>query len=147
MDYVFVVRNPSDWIKSTINYYSFENKNHYFNFINEYFWKGRLGIDIINFHTFDKARQSEVIEKLNTFYFDVLKNSRLLKNVHYVRLSNIDSVFPIIDDLIDEKANLNKAFKRKTATQYKKFAYTNEQVDAKYEALLEQLGITQQLIS
>lgn len=146
LNYVFVVRKPSDWIKSTVNYYSFENKNHYFNFINEYFWKGRLGIDIINFHSFNTEKQNEIIDQLNTFYFDVLKNSKLLKNVHYVRLSNIDSVFPVIDDLIDEKANLNKAFKRKTAAQYKKFEYSNEPVDLKYEALLEQLDITQQLI-
>lgn len=146
LDYVFVIRKPSDWIKSTINYYSYENKNIYFNFINEYFWKRRIGVDIINFYKFDASEKEVLIKKLLTFYFDVTKNSKLLKNVHYVRLTNIDSIFPIIDNLIAEKADLNKAFKRRTPSQHRKFTYKNNDVDTEYEKLLQELGITDHLV-
>lgn len=147
LNYVYVIRKPSDWVKSTINYFNFNQKNLYFNFINEYFWKQRIGIDVINFYNFDNSRQSHVIEQLITFYFRILKETKLLKNVHYVKLSNIDNIFPVLDSLIDEKANLNKAFKRETSEQHKKFEYKNEKVDAAYEKLLDQLGITHKLIA
>ncbi len=145
LNYIFVIRKPSDWIKSTINYFSFENKNHYFNFINEYFWKDRIGIDIINFHSFNKEQQNKMIEDLIAFYFETIKNSTLLKNVHYVRLENIDAIFPVIDNLINEKFNMSSAFKRKTALKYKTFNYQNSKLDADYEVLIKDLGILEKL--
>lgn len=146
LNYVFVVRKPSDWVKSTINYFNFSQNHLYFNFINEYFWKQRIGIDVINFYKFDNAKQEQVIEQLVAFYFKVLKDSKLLINVYYVRMSTIDTIFPVIDNLIDETANINKAFKRKTSEAHKKFEYKNDKVDADYEKLLDQLGITEKLV-
>lgn len=143
LNYIFVIRKPSDWIKSTINYFNFSQKHLYFNFINEYFWKQLLNIDVINFYNFDHSKQAQVIEQLIIFYYRVLKDSTLLKNVHYVRLSNIDSIFPVLDSLIDETANLNNAFKRETAKEHKTFDYDNEMADAAYEKLLEELGIAE----
>lgn len=146
LNYIFVIRSPSAWIKSTINYYSFENKNHYFNFINEYFWKERIGIDIINYHNFNKEQQNKMIDNLIAFYFEIVKNSTLLKNVTYVRLENIDAIFPIIDSLTNEKFDKQRAFKRETALKYKTFNYTNTVLDKDYEVLIKDLGILDQLV-
>lgn len=146
LNYIYVIRKPSDWVKSTINYFNFKHKGLYFNFINEYFWKQLIGIDVIKFHKFDSTKQSQIIEQLISFYFKVLKDSTLLKNVHYVRLSNIDSIFPVVDHLIDETANLHNAFKRETSDAHRKFEYSNDKADADYEKLLDQLGINEKLI-
>lgn len=146
LTYIFVIRNPSDWITSTVNYYSFENKNHYFNFINEYFWKDRIGVDIINYYNFNREQQHKMIEDLASFYFEIIQNSTLLKNVIYVRLENIDAIFPVLDNLMGEKSNKRKSFKRKTALEYKTFDYQNSKIDADYELLIKDLGILDKLI-
>ncbi|MDP5081847.1 MAG: hypothetical protein NWP87_04260, partial [Winogradskyella sp.] len=125
---------------------SFENKNHYFNFINEYFWKGRIGIDIINYHNFNQEQQHKMIEDLIAFYFEIIKNSTLLKNVSYVRLEEIDAIFPVLDNLISEKSDKRKAFQRKTAINSKTFNYQNNALDADYEVLIKDLGILDKLI-
>jgi hypothetical protein len=44
-----------------------------------------------------------MIDNLIASYFEIVKNSTLLKNVIYVRLENSDAIFPIRDRLTNKK--------------------------------------------
>jgi hypothetical protein len=60
-----------------------------------------------------------MIDNLIASYFEIVKNSTLLKNVIYVRLENSDAIFPIRDRLTNKKFDKQRAFKRETDQEQK----------------------------
>ncbi|WP_282042546.1 hypothetical protein [Winogradskyella flava] len=139
LDYICILRSPSSWISSVINYWHIPPLvNFKFDFANEFYWKDTVGVDLksFNFET-DTEENKIIIDKLIEFYFDFTNKTRLLNNVTYINLKEINEKLPIVESLINEKANMANSFKR--SNKSKKFEYKNEKIDQEYEQLTKTL--------
>ncbi|WP_111682736.1 hypothetical protein [Winogradskyella tangerina] len=139
LDYVCILRSPSSWITSVINYWNKPSMlKFYFDIPHEYFWKDKVGVNLREFELGAETDQNqEIINKLIDFYFDFTEKTSLLKNITYIRLKDIKSSLPIIEDLIDEQASPEDSWKR--ANNKKQFTYKNDDIDQQYLALTNAL--------
>ncbi|WP_299121685.1 hypothetical protein [uncultured Winogradskyella sp.] len=137
LDYIIVVRKPSKWINSVVNYWS---KLDYLNndYINERFWKKKVGVDLLNFKFKSESEQEDIVNKLAAFYFDFTEKSRQLKNITYVKIHEIEDYVKVLDSKIDEKAKIRHDKKRVNNLKY--YDYKNEKLDLQYDSLIESLN-------
>lgn len=139
MNYLCVIRSPSSWITSVINYWneSYMREFH-FDIQLECFWKDKVGVDLREFN-FDEDNETNnrIISKLIKFYFDFTEKTRKLDNVTYIRLEEISNSISFVELLIHENAKRKKGWKRQN--KYKRFIYKNNEIDEKYNRLTAQL--------
>jgi hypothetical protein len=134
LDYICILREPSSWISSCINFWTRPyTLGMNFELENELFWKPKVGIDIRDYGLNDKTNQ-EIIDKLINFYFDFTNRTQKLKNIHYIKLKELENNISIVGDLIGEKPNIAKRWMRKAKD--KRFVYKNEELDRKYNQLI-----------
>jgi len=136
LTYICLLRSPSSWVTSVVNYWetlSFLK----FDYINEYFWKQKLGIDMVAFKNYNSQEKDIAINKMIKFYLNYLKQTRELDNVHYIDLKKVNDFLPKLDLILEEEAKLSSAWKRENKS--KKFKYENKEADNKYEILVSQL--------
>lgn len=136
LTYICLLRTPTQWVNSVVNYwYKLRYlKNDY---INELFWKKIVGVDLIGFHELDEKARLQVAETLVAFYLKYLEQTRMLPNIHYIPLPEIEQALPKIDELLNEKATLKETFKRENTDKF--FTYENEQANERYRTLIDQL--------
>ena len=136
LSYVCILRKPSAWINSVLNYWP--NLEYLkFDYINTYFWENKVGVDLLRFHDKNQKEKEEIIDKLLDFYFNYLKETKKLKNIDYYDLLDLDKNLPKIDEQINEKSVINKSKTRKN--KKKPFNYQNPEVDLKYLELIKTL--------
>lgn len=129
LTYICILRKPTSWINSVINYWqTLDYLNN--DYINDYFWKEKVGVDLLNFKTKKKEEQELIVNKLITFYFNYLKETQKLKNILYFDLNELESNLSIIDKLIDEQSYVNKGRKRQNNIKF--FDYQNPEIDEEY---------------
>jgi len=140
LEYICILRSPSSWITSVINYWSVPPLvNFKFGIASEFFWKNTVGIDLKSFSfESDTLENQLIIDELIYFYFDFTNKTRLLNNVTYIKLKEIDENLPVVESLINEKADISNGFK-KTNKKKKLFEYKNEKIDQEYKQLYEDL--------
>ncbi|WP_350288805.1 hypothetical protein [uncultured Croceitalea sp.] len=138
LEYICIIRTPSSWVASVINYWNTKLKQYKFEFVNELFWKKKVGVDLFEFQFgMDTKKNQEIIDKLIQFYFDFTKNTSLLKNVTYIKLKEIDKNLPYVENLINEISTTSNSYKNKS--KEKLFVYENKSIDADYELLMVKL--------
>ena len=139
LDYICILRSPSSWVTSVINYWNKPSMlKFYFDIPHEHFWKEKVGVNLREFEfDLESPKNQEMIDKLIAFYFDFTKKTSLLKNITYIRLKDIKNSLPIVEALIDEKATPEDSWKR--ANNKKQFDYKNEAIDQQYMELTNQL--------
>lgn len=132
-EYIVITRKPSAWINSVINYWA---KLDYLqnDYINTYYWKNKVGVDLSNFKQISESKQKVIIDKLASFYLDFTRKSSQLKNVSYVDLYDVENYIKILDTKIDEKAHIRQD--KKFANKDKYYHYKNEELDQQYKALI-----------
>lgn len=135
-EYIVVVRNPSAWINSVVNYWA---KLDYLqnDYINTYYWKNKVGVDLLNFKHLSESEQEAIIEQLAVFYFDYTRQSGQLKNVSYVDLHDVVNYVKILDVKIDETAHIRSDKRRVNKAKY--YNYKNDKLDEEYKALVTEL--------
>jgi hypothetical protein len=139
LDYVCILRSPSSWVSSVINFMKgpFMRELH-FDFPNELFWKQKVGVDIHAFEIgIDSKKNQEIIEGLIRFYFDFTKNTSLLNKITYIKLKEIDKDLPLVGSLIHEDPTIKNRWKRETKEKY--FVYENKSIDIEYDRLTSRL--------
>ncbi|MBV7268008.1 hypothetical protein [Winogradskyella luteola] len=135
LEYICVLRSPSSWITSVINYWNKTNMlKFHFDIPLEFFWKHKVGVDLRAFDfKKDNKENQEIIDKLIKFYFDFTEKTKLLKNVTYIDLKDIGDSIPKVEELIDEKAAVKDSWKREN--KKKQFIYKNDSIDEAYNQL------------
>jgi hypothetical protein len=138
LNFVVILRSPSSWITSTVNFWAKIGKDkHHFHIDNELFWKKKIGIDLnMLLHVSEKER-ALVLEKLIDFYMGFTKKTQKLNNVYYIQLKEIDSYLPALDRLIGETSNPKSS--KVNANKSKVFWYENDEIDREYENLVKEL--------
>lgn len=135
LDYLCVLREPSSWITSSINFWNRPyTRSMYFEYECELFWKPKYGLDPRDFYKGSKENQKEIIDKLIKFYFDFTESTLKLKNVHYIKLKDLKGSLNQIGELIGEKPQITNSFMRKA--KEKNFVYRDEELDRKYNELI-----------
>jgi hypothetical protein len=134
LHYIIILRSPSSWITSAMNFWDqLSDKGIHYHYPNRLFWMKKVGVDLDNLLKVTDSERQIGIKKLEEFYMDFTEKTKLLKNVHYVRIQEIDSILPFLDELIDEKSSPEKS--RTLANKQKVFRYKNEELDRRYELL------------
>ncbi|WP_299117120.1 hypothetical protein [uncultured Winogradskyella sp.] len=139
LEYICVLRSPSSWITSVINYWNKANMlKFHFDIPLEFFWKDKVGVDLRAFDfNVDSEKNKEIIDKLIAFYFEFTEKTKLLKNITYIHLKDICQNMPVVEALIDEKAAIKGSWKREN--KKKLFVYKNDAVDEAYNKLTASL--------
>jgi len=132
-EYIIITRNPSAWINSVVNYWA---KLEYLqnDYINTYFWKQKVGVDLLNFKFKTEPEQDIIIEQLASFYFKYTRQSAKLKNVTYVNLHDVEDYVKTLDTKIGEKAHIRNGKRRVNTEKY--YSYKNDKLDKEYETLI-----------
>ncbi|TXN35981.1 hypothetical protein FVB32_15585 [Flagellimonas hymeniacidonis] len=136
LTYVCILRSPSKWINSVINYWGILDYLK-FDYLNELFWRNKVGVDLTDFLKKDEASKQLIINTMLDFYMDFTKKTALLDKVVYIDLNKIDEQLPIIDKLIGLDSEPKIASRNKNKA--KKFEYVNEEIDSIYKELTDQL--------
>ncbi|WP_350291621.1 hypothetical protein [uncultured Croceitalea sp.] len=139
LEYIWILRSPSSWVTSVINNWHQPNLLEYkFQFIIELFWEKKVGVNLHDFEIgSDTLKNQEIIDKLIQFYFDVTKNTSLLKNLTYIKLKELDKNLAHVESLIHETSTIENRWKREA--KRKPFIYKDQSIDAKYELLVAKL--------
>ena len=139
LNYLCILRSPSSWITSVINYWNKPSMlKFYFDIPHKYFWQDKVGVNLREFEfDADNEKNQEIIDKLINFYFDFTEKTALLNNMTYIHLKDISESIPYVESLIDEKASSEDSWKR--ANKKKQFAYKNDAIDQQYKALTDRL--------
>jgi hypothetical protein len=140
LEYICILRSPSSWVTSVINYYYTRQirLKLRFDYVNELFWKKKVGVDIVEFQIgVDTKKNQEIIDKILRFYIDFTNNTSLLKNVTYIKLKEMDNNLPYVESLIHETSTIKS--RRKREGKHKPFVYKNKSIDLEYERLTAKL--------
>lgn len=139
LEYICVLRPPSAWVSSVINHWHKTMAIYKYEFTNELFWKKKVDVDLYEFQIgVDTKKNQEIINKLIRFYMDFTKNTRLLNNVTYIKLKEIDNNLSIIESLINENST-DEQTRSKWKGKDKSFVYKNQSIDSEYEHLTTKL--------
>ncbi len=136
LSYVCILRKPTDWINSVLNYWP-NLKYLKFDYINTYFWKNKVGVDLLDFHNKSQKEKEEIIDKLIVFYFNFLEETKKLINIDYYELSELEKNLIKIDKQIKEKSIINKSKTNKNKEKH--FNYKNADLDLKYLEVIKNL--------
>lgn len=139
LQYLCILRSPSSWITSVINYWNKTNMlKFHFDIPHEYFWQDKVGVNLRDFDfEIDSDTNKQIIEKLITYYFEFTEKTSMLKNITYIHLKDISDSIPFVESLLDEKADVKDSWKREN--KKKLFIYKNDDIDKKYEQLTAKL--------
>ncbi|WP_178988456.1 hypothetical protein [Winogradskyella schleiferi] len=138
LQYICVLRLPSKWINSVINYWYDPELEFSFDMVNELFWKPKVGVDLRSFDFgIETEHNEQIIERLIEYYFDFTRKTALLKNIKYIRLKHLDQNLSSVGSLIKESYNKNNSWQRKA--KRKIFVYNNDLIDKEYNALVSKL--------
>jgi len=139
LQYLCVLRSPSSWITSVINYWNKTNMlKFYYDIPLEHFWQEKVGVNLRDFDfESDSKTNQDIIDKLISYYFEFTEKTSKLKNITYIPLKEISDSIPMVESLIDEKANLKDSWKREN--NRKRFIYKNDELDKRYKRLTRKL--------
>ena len=140
LKYLWILRPPSSWVTSLINYYHRRDSLLYFkfDFVVDLFWKRKIGIDLREFTIGANTKKNqELINNLIQVYLDWTRKTTLLKNVIYIKIKEIDKYLSLVESLIDETSTSKNRVKNQATI--KVFTYKNESLDAEYELLTARL--------
>lgn len=136
--YICILRKPSEWVTSVVNHHKkVKDSQHHFFWGNELFWKKHAGVDLASFFSLQESKKLQMIENLIDFYMSFTKKTKKLKNVEYIWLEDLEDTLPEIGALLNEEVQLAKS-KRNKAIK-KAYVYRNDQIDAQYEQLVQEL--------
>lgn len=137
LNYICIFRSPSSWITSVINYWQNHMNYMSFDFINEYFWKHEVGVDLVSFSKANTKDQYHTIDRMIEFYFEYTIKTKQLKNIYYLDISEIESFIGKLDILLNEKSTKLKRWKR--TNRNKTFQFSDEKLDMRYTNLISDL--------
>ncbi len=142
LEYICILRPPSSWITSVINYWNKPTLLEFqFQIAIEFFWKNKVGVDLRSFNfEEDTETNKQIINKLIDFYFKFTNKTRLLNNITYIHLKEINENLPLIESLINEKTITENGWKK--INDEKKFIYKNENIDKEYKELIDKLQVS-----
>ena len=139
LNYVCILRKPSSWATSLINY------NHHeidsviqpnYSWTNELFWKKHLGVNLSDFFNLSEEEKYQTGEKLINFYIDFTLNTRRLKNVQYVWINDLKDFTLELGSLINvDVASQEKIYRRKGKGN--KYVHKNEERDQEYLEIVD----------
>ncbi|BAO75403.1 hypothetical protein WPG_1173 [Winogradskyella sp. PG-2] len=135
-EYIVITRKPSSWINSVVNYWA---KLDYLqnDYINTYYWKRKVGVDLLNFKHKSESEKHIILDQLASFYFDFTRQSGQLKNITYVNLHDVVDYVKILDTKINEKAQVRNDKRRINTEKY--YTYENDKLDEEYAQLILEL--------
>lgn len=142
LSYVCILRNPSSWATSVINHWAIVKswKQYYF-WTNEIFWKKYTGADLAKFSQFPEEEKYKQGEKLIDFYLDFTRKTKLLENVTYVWLSDLNRFIEDLGPKICEEVKLDNS--DRNIGMSKKYIHNNLKRDEEYLDIVSEFDIFQ----
>lgn len=141
LNYICILRKPSAWVTSFINYMLHEIKaeiNPTYNWTDELILKKLLGVDLSNFYDLGEEEQSKIAEKLIDSYLENTKKTKLLKNVTYVWINELEEFTNKLGPMIGEEVKpQEKSYQNKGNS--KKYIYKNDTLDDEYSKIVDSL--------
>lgn len=106
---VFVIRDPSDWIGSNIDYTDVVQTMIHYQFGRELFWRKISRFVGDDFYSLKDEQQHEFVTDMLNFWLKVYREARSLANGHIIRLEDVRDNIDHLEHLFDQKAvNLDK---------------------------------------
>ena len=137
--FICILRPPTKWVQSVVNHWVKIRHDMRYDYINELFWKPKVGVDLHKIPRLSGSAQKKEVQKLEEFYMRFTRESMELSNVDYFWIEQIEDYLPILDNKIGEKGNPGKSWKR--GRSYQVFSYENETLDQEYAQLTDQLEL------
>jgi hypothetical protein len=110
---VFMIRDPSDWMRSIFDYFSTGQSWVFFNYGGIYYWSKILRVNTHHFYDLDDEKRQMLVEDLMRFWVKVYRTAETLPNGHIIRLSEADDNIELLEHLFHQKAvNLKTGFRR-----------------------------------
>lgn len=140
LKYVCILRSPSSWATSLINY------NHHevdgvispnYNWTNEIIWKKHVGVNLSTFFNLNEQEKHANAEKLIDFYMQFTINTKRLKEVQYVWIQDLEDFTLNLGSSIGEEILTEKTWRRKGKA--KKYVHENEERDLEYIKIINSL--------
>jgi len=134
LQFISILRKPSSWVTSAINYWSDLGTNY--DYINEFYWKERVGVDLVNFKNKNKEEQNRLLNLMGDFYLNYTEASFKIKNIDHVHIADLekymrqDLSLRLNENVLDENF-----FKRANSKKGEK--YILNQHDKMYQQLIE----------
>lgn len=132
LNYICVTRPPSKWIMSVVNYWASLDDLNY-DYINELFWKQKVGVDLKNFMQKKENEKQLILSRLTDFYFSFTKKASMLPNIMFIDISQLTSYLGVLDEILGEK-HVNAANRRENSVRV--FNYANEEDDNRYKSFI-----------
>jgi len=137
LNYIIILRSPSSWITSAVNYWDYLGKTGLqYRYPNLLFWMNKVGVNLELLLSASEKDKIKGLEKLADFYMNFTQKTQQLNNVHYVKIDEIDSFLPVLDKLIKETSHPEES---QTHIRRKTFHYKNEELDGEYNKLVLKL--------
>lgn len=141
LHYICILRKPSAWVTSFINYMLHEIKaeiNPNYNWTDELISKKLLGVDLSNFYNLGEDEQAKIAEKLIESYLENTKKTKLLKNVTYVWINELEEYTNKLGAIIGEEVKpQEKSYQNKGGS--KKYIYKNDDLDEEYIKIVDSI--------
>jgi len=133
LHFISILRKPSDWVNSAVNYWKDLGTNY--DYINELYWKEKIGVDIVNFSSKSKEEQEQDLNRMGDFYLKYTEASFKIKNIDHVHIKDLENY--IKKDLslrLKEEVIEENFFRRANTKKDKK--YSIKKYDDMYEVLI-----------
>ena len=142
LNYICILRKPSSWATSLINYNHHEVDgliNPNYNWTNEIIWKKHIGVDLSSFFSLSEDEKYITAEKLIDFYMEFTINTKRLNNVQYVWINDLKDFTLKLGSSVDEEVIPENIWIRKGRA--KKYIHSNDNRDKEYDKIVEKFFI------
>lgn len=110
---VFMIREPSDWMRSMFDYFSTKEPWVHFNYGALYYWPKILRGKTLQFYSLEDEQRHILVEDLMRFWVKTYRTAESLPNGHIIRLSEAEDNIELLEHLFHQKAvNLQTGFRR-----------------------------------
>jgi hypothetical protein len=110
---VFMIRDPSEWIGSHLNYAPVVARRVNYIFGRNFFWRRITPYDANDFYDLTDQQQHDYVTAMLHFWLKVYGEARDLPNGHIIRLNEADDNIELLEHLFAQKAvNLKTGFRR-----------------------------------
>lgn len=139
LNYISIIRDPSSWITSVVNYWS-RLKHLNFDYIDQLFWQKKVGVSFVRFTEKSDREKRYIIDRAIDFYLTFTQNTFRFANITHVEIQSLEEYAnEELAPSINASVVAGRAFKRQN--KKKAFSYSNPEIDYRYRQILSKGGV------
>lgn len=134
--YIYVLRKPTDWVKSVMTHFDGIKKLGY-NYIDLFYWQKLLGYSMNEILLKnDKDASTILVNDIYKLYFKFLEEVYARDDVYFVELNQLDELAQKLGTDFGIAPNFNRSWQRKSESSFRTVETKNPAMDEKYKAFL-----------